>query len=280
MVTVAALAAGLVLGVVAGGRLRLVGRRRIRQWWLVAGGAGLQAVSAHVPSSIGATAAMAAGYACLLAFVYANRLLVGTGVIAAGLVFNAAVVTVDGGMPVNPGAIAAAGLAPAGLSLSPLPGSRHHLEGRDDHLTALDDRYALPALHQVVSAGDLVLAVGLADAAFHLTMPMGLAGRRRRLARRRRLRRAATAAWSWLQDLVVQPAAADALWVGASYYGTGRRRPGQRMGPRPRRHPAPPTPPAASPPAAPPPAPSPPAAPPPAAPPPGAPPPAATASVR
>jgi hypothetical protein len=225
VLTVAALAVGLALGLAAGGRPRYLARRRIRWWWLLVAGLLLQVAAGRVGSPVAATAAFVAAYACLLAFVYANRLLVGTGVIAAGLVMNAAVVAVDGGMPVSPPAIVAAGLSPPGLPVLPPADPKHHLQRPGDHLTFLDDRDALPWGHQVVSAGDLVLALGLGDTAFHLTQPAGTAARRRRTGGHRRVRRCVRSLWGWLGDMVVQPAAADAVRVDASYYGAGRQPP-------------------------------------------------------
>ncbi|MGH9069328.1 MAG: hypothetical protein ACRD0J_17830, partial [Acidimicrobiales bacterium] len=60
----------------------------------------------------------------------------------------------------------------------------HHLAGPGDHLVALADVVPLAPLSEVVSAGDLVLAVGLASLAAGLTRP-----RRRAVHTRRHVRR-------------------------------------------------------------------------------------------
>ena len=81
----------------------------------------------------------------------------------------------NGGMPVRPSAVVAAHLA------SPLTepllgyGHRHHRERPGDRLAFLADIIPIPEFHEVVSFGDLILAVGVADTAAHLTH----AGRRR-----------------------------------------------------------------------------------------------------
>lgn len=224
VLTLVALGVGLVAGLAAGGSWRAVGRRRVRLWWLLVPGLGLQVVADRLPWQTAADAVLVAAYLLLLGFVVANRLLVGTGVMAAGLVLNAAVVTVDGGMPVRPAAVVAAGLAPAHGPVPPPTGARHHLQRPGDRLTALDDGVPLAPFHQVVSVGDLVLAVGVADATAHLLLPAASARRRRRAARRTRTRRARRLLWAALTAVVVQPRGVDATRVNADYYGLGRHR--------------------------------------------------------
>lgn len=225
VLTVAALAAGLAAGVAGGGSLGAVGRRRLRLWWLLIPGFGLEALADRLGAPVAAQVAAVTGYACLLAFVVANRLLVGTGVIATGLLLNAAVVSVDGGMPVRPAAVVAAGLARPGLPVPPPAGHRHHLERPGDRFTVLDDREAFLPLHRVFSVGDLVLAVGVADAAAHLVLPAtARARRRRRAARWALVRRGGATLGGWLVGLVVQPAVMDATRVGPHFYGLGRNR--------------------------------------------------------
>jgi hypothetical protein len=56
---------------------------------------------------------------------------------------------------------------------------KHHLETPDDDLMVLADIIPVKPLHQVLSFGDLILSVGVADLLVHLLLPVG--GRRRRL---------------------------------------------------------------------------------------------------
>lgn len=225
MLTVVAVAVGLAAGMVAGGRLRCVTRRHLRRWWLLVAGLGLEALSGHLGTRPAVLACLTAGYACLIVFVAANRLMVGTGVVITGLLLNATVIAIDAGMPVKPAAVVAAGLAHPGQPVPPPAGFRHHLQRPGDHLLALDDRLALRPLHEVLSIGDLVLTVGIADVAANLVMPATAAERRRR--RRSRLasaRRAAGVAWGSLMQFVVQPRGADATRVSPDFYGLARHR--------------------------------------------------------
>lgn len=137
--TTVALAAGVVAGLMAGGRLSNLGRRAFSAWPLVAVGVALQLLP-------GATA-LTWSYMFLLAFALVNLRIPGMGLLAAGLALNALVVAVNGGMPVHDG--------------DPWLSGKHHMETADDKLTFLDDRIPVTPLGEVLSFGDLVLAVGL-----------------------------------------------------------------------------------------------------------------------
>ncbi|MDQ6784264.1 MAG: DUF5317 family protein [Actinomycetota bacterium] len=163
-----ALLLGGVIGAVLGGDVRHLTTWRLRSWWLLIPGVAAQ-IAADRWHLAGLDAAIGAGsYLCLLAFVWRNVLLVGMGVVAVGLVANLAVITVDGGMPVHPAAVVAAGIAAPNQLADIGYGHRHHLESGGDHVTFLDDRLPLGALHQVLSIGDLILFVGVADVAANL----------------------------------------------------------------------------------------------------------------
>lgn len=138
--TLVALVIGLAAGRAGGGRLANAGRRAFRAWPLLAAGAVLQLL----PSAGGLTLS----YVCLVAFAALNLRVPGMGVIAVGLALNALVVWVNGGMPVHGG--------DPGLS------GKHHAEHPGDTLTFLDDRIPVDPLGEVLSFGDMVLAVGLA----------------------------------------------------------------------------------------------------------------------
>jgi hypothetical protein len=139
-------------------------------WWLIVPGVGAQVCADHLLSGRGAQVVLVAGYAILALFLVANRLLVGIGVIAVGLAANAAVVLVDGGMPVRSSAVISAGLAGVAGPAAPPAGSRHHLEGPHDHLVALDDHLPVRFVHRVVSYGDVILLVGALDVVAHLSI--------------------------------------------------------------------------------------------------------------
>ena len=137
--TTVALLVGLAAGLVGGGRLSNIGRRSFRAWPLLAAGVVLQLL----PSA----ASLTWSYLFLLAFALLNLRTPGLGLLAAGLALNALVVAVNGGMPVHNG--------DPGLS------GKHHAEHTGDRLTWLDDRIPVDPLGEVLSFGDLVLAVGL-----------------------------------------------------------------------------------------------------------------------
>ncbi|MGH9062829.1 MAG: DUF5317 family protein [Acidimicrobiales bacterium] len=187
--TLIALAVGLAIGLASGGRLANAGRRSVQALALL--GLGIVAeVLAAVLGGVAGTALTVCAYALLLAFALANLVLVGMGLVVVGLALNALVIVVDGGMPVEGPAAVAAGIAtPAQVSrlahlgpdLRPVGDGRHHLAGPGDRLRPLDDRLPLGPLGEVLSFGDLVLAVGLVDVAAHLTRPLrrpARAGRR------------------------------------------------------------------------------------------------------
>ncbi|MDQ2726760.1 MAG: DUF5317 family protein [Actinomycetota bacterium] len=160
-----ALVLGGVIGVVLGGDVRHSATWRLRSWWLLVPGVlGQVAADRWHLAGLG-TATLVAAYLCLLVFVGRNILLVGMGVVAVGLIANLAVITLDGGMPVHPAAVVRAGIAGPDQLAAVGYGRRHHLEARGDHATFLDDRLPLGADHQVLSIGDLILFVGVADVA-------------------------------------------------------------------------------------------------------------------
>lgn len=110
-------------------------------------------------------ALLAFGYVLLIAFAARNVAIVGSVLVIAGLMANLAVMIADGGMPVR-------GLPPASGF-----GPRHHGMRPGDHLTALGDVVAVPALGEVFSAGDLLLAAGVVTMVVTVNLPVG---RRRR----------------------------------------------------------------------------------------------------
>lgn len=83
----------------------------------------------------------------------ANTRLLGAALIAAGGALNLAVVLLNGGMPVDPGAVAAAGGA--------MPADRLHVLMTPQTLLApLADVVAVAPLHAAYSPGDFAVALG------------------------------------------------------------------------------------------------------------------------
>ena len=163
-------AVAVFVGIIAGGLLPPVGHRfarpRVRWPVLLIAGVALLAVGTRVDGDTGLRTVLA-GYAVLLGGVMANIHIVGMGVLLIGLATNALVIALNGGMPVRADALEAARVKDPGVPVT-LTGHRF-LEDSEARLSFLDDRIPLPAGGQVVSFGDLVLAVGLADAVAHIT---------------------------------------------------------------------------------------------------------------
>lgn len=168
--TMVAVAAGLLIGHLGGGRLEHIGDRSFRFWPVLAAGVVLQAVSGPTGGEAGG-ALLLASYGLLLAFAAANVLRVGMWMVALGIALNFLVIAVNGGMPVRPTALVAAGVVePGQLAAVSFEGKRH-LERPSDRLLVLSDAVPVRALREVVSFGDVALAVGVADVVVHLMRP-------------------------------------------------------------------------------------------------------------
>ena len=176
--TAAAVAAGVVLGLALGGRPSNIGRRPLQLVSVLVVSVALQALaeSVDIDDALG-LAIVLVSYAGLSAFAVANIRLVGMPVVLVGLACNLAVITVNGGMPVDREAIVAAGVA-TDAEIDHLDfGAKRHLED-GDRLMFLGDVVPVSLTSEVLSFGDLILAFGVADVIFRLLRPLG--DRRRR----------------------------------------------------------------------------------------------------
>jgi hypothetical protein len=169
--TVLAIVAGTAAGLLTGGRHRHVTSHPMRAWWLLVVGFAVQTGVARFGLGAVSTVVLVVGYGSLLAFAAANRTLVGIGIVAVGLAANALVIGINGGMPVRPAAVVAAHITgQQGLAHVDY-GRLHHRERPGDHLSWLGDTVPVSPLHEVLSFGDLILAVGVADVIAHLLHP-------------------------------------------------------------------------------------------------------------
>jgi hypothetical protein len=159
------LAGAVGVAKLAGGRLGALDRVPVRGWPLLAGtlaglwlGAG--AAVAGLPAAV-RWLALAAAITCALAYCVANRAVPGTGLVGTGLLLNALVIVLNGGMPVSADAAVRAGVTAADAVADP----RHVPTGPGTALAALGDvvPVPLPLRPEVVSAGDLLVAAGLAQ---------------------------------------------------------------------------------------------------------------------
>ncbi len=173
--TVAALVAGVVFGLLAGGRPSNVSRRSLELVWLLALSVGVQvaAETLDVSDRVG-LAMVLVSYVGLAAFAIANTRLVGMPVVLVGLLCNLVVISLNGGMPVEADAILAARAATADELDTIDFGAKRHLATDDDVLTELGDVIPVRPTREVLSFGDLILAFGIADVIFRLLKPVEL----------------------------------------------------------------------------------------------------------
>jgi hypothetical protein len=155
-------AAAVVVGWLRGGRLRNLGAVSLRRPWLLAVSVGAQLMLAAVARAGGPAEALAlpllvASQVALAGFLLANLGLPGILLVTAGAVANAAVILANGAMPVSRAALLA--VSPRAVDFEP---AKHRLLSDGDRLSWLADVIPLPLLRTVVSAGDVVLAAGVA----------------------------------------------------------------------------------------------------------------------
>lgn len=149
------LASGVVLGLIAGFAVRRSWRplaaAQVRWFPLLVAGLLARALASVVPAigfplylfALGSTAVSAA----------ANVRLAGAVLVAIGGALNLAVVALNHGMPVDPGAVAAAG---ASMPVDAL----HVAVTGATVLVALADVIPVPVAHAVYSVGDFCIALG------------------------------------------------------------------------------------------------------------------------
>lgn len=157
---------GLVVGRVSGGRFALLGELPLRHARLLVAavvaqllGAVGQALLPSPGDGVAAVAGLLASAGLVAAFLALNRRLAGLGLIAAGLLCNAAALAANGArMPVSVSAAARAGLAVLPLEID----GRHREATAATRLRPLTDviPVSLPGHPLVASPGDLLVAAG------------------------------------------------------------------------------------------------------------------------
>lgn len=179
MVLAEAAIAGILLGLISGGRLGALGELQIRHVELVYVAILLQIgafPSGVLPWSTPEWVARVLwliSFALLIGFAAVNRTVRGVALVFAGLACNLAAVVANGGlMPASPHAIRAAGLT---YSLK-----NNSISTVDPHLAWLTDRWAVPEWipwGNVFSVGDVLIAAGIIA-----TIVLAMHGRARRVA--------------------------------------------------------------------------------------------------
>jgi hypothetical protein len=153
------LAAAIVLGLVARGRLSNLADTRFRFGWVGLVGVVLQFLP--VEGDLG-DLVLTLSFLCLFVVCMANWRLPGFVLILAGLWLNFVVITVNQGMPITREAIVASGQSDTLSELKTLNSAKHHLKGPDDDLVFLGDIIGIGSpIRQAVSIGDLAALAGV-----------------------------------------------------------------------------------------------------------------------
>ena len=156
----------LAIAVLRGGRLTNLGDVELRAWWLLLIALGLQLGTSFLPDSdwsdgLG-VALVLSSFFFLMVLVLLNRNRTGMWLAGLGVLMNFTVIALNGGMPV----LAEAAEVASGFEVTEpdLSGSfKHVLLDESSRLTVLSDviPLRLGSLGQVISLGDVFLAVGL-----------------------------------------------------------------------------------------------------------------------
>jgi len=156
---VSGLVAGFIIGVATGGDWRQLQKLELKVWPALFVGA----VARVVAPFLGGLALVSSitGLVLVSLVALANRALPGAVLIAVGSLLNVAVISINGGMPIDPGALAASG--------KPAPADGLHLIlGPETRLSFLADVLLAPVINNIYSVGDVVLAIGGFWMAFRL----------------------------------------------------------------------------------------------------------------
>ncbi|MBV9043280.1 MAG: DUF5317 family protein [Acidimicrobiia bacterium] len=163
--TLIAVGAGFALAFLLGGRFRFLQDREMRLWALLPLGLALQFAAVSSAGGTWPFLLVLLGFACLFAFAVANLAVTGFWMIALGLFLNAFVIGLNHGMPIGKKA-----LAHTGNYASVYP-ALHHVQRSSDKLLILGDVVPISPIGEIITFGDLILAVGIADVLVHLMRP-------------------------------------------------------------------------------------------------------------
>ena len=163
--TLIAVGAGFALALLLGGRFRFFQDRSLRLWFLLPLGLLFQFAAVSSAGHTWPFVLVLLGFASLFAFAVANLAVTGFWMIALGLFLNAFVLGLNHGMPIGKKA-----LAHTGNYASVYP-ALHHVQRSSDTLLILGDVVPISPIGEIVTFGDLVLAVGIVDVLVHLMAP-------------------------------------------------------------------------------------------------------------
>ncbi|MEX1177386.1 MAG: DUF5317 family protein [Nitriliruptor sp.] len=155
--------AAVLASYLRGGRLRRLAEAPLTAPWLLFLGLGLQlAVDLSAgrgllgDASLAGVTILVVSQLLVVAWLGLNRRLPGIGLVALGLLMNAAAIAANGAMPVDPQAVRALGLGELQV-----PPGKHTLMTDATRLPWLADVLPLPPLRSIVSIGDLFIGAGL-----------------------------------------------------------------------------------------------------------------------
>jgi hypothetical protein len=158
-----AIVAGVLIGLLRGGRVANLGEAAFRLWPLLVLGIVVQGAAAFTGDAGMGVGLILLSYVLLLAFCVLNLRHAGMGVVFVGIALNLVVMGLNGGMPVRREAIVAAGITDSAAEVDDLDfGTKRHLESSRDRLTVLGDIVPVPVAGEVLSFGDLAMSVGVA----------------------------------------------------------------------------------------------------------------------
>lgn len=167
---IAALVIALIAGLLRGGSLEALAQTRVRWLVLLIEGLLVQLVfDIWDPAGLtdaGELAVLLVSNGSVLAFLILNRAIPGMLLIAGGLLLNTVVITANQAMPVSASAAETAGAEVPSAEENDL---KHELLDDDTKLGFLGDVIPLPGLKEVLSIGDVVLALGVARAVYAQT---------------------------------------------------------------------------------------------------------------
>jgi hypothetical protein len=157
-------------GLVRGGSLDGVAATKFRFLWLLFGGFVLQiGFSLWNPvwlTETGEITVLVASNLLVAVFLITNRRLPGMLLAAGGLVLNMLVIASNGAMPVS---LEAADIAGTDLETADF-GIKHEPLGDDTIFPWLGDVIPVPGLSTLISAGDVVLALGIGRLVYRRTL--------------------------------------------------------------------------------------------------------------
>jgi Family of unknown function (DUF5317) len=185
LVMAAALIAGCIAGLAAGGSLSRLAGARIRAWPVLVGAAVIEAclgvTSGPVRTVLAVTACLGVVGWCAANRGPEGRFPYGQGLISAGVVLNAIVMALNGGMPVSRFALVAAGF-PKTMNVAQGHFYKHTAMTDLTRLRILGDIIPFHLARTVLSPGDLLMLMGIAVVSWSATGPVPY-GRRVRLAK-------------------------------------------------------------------------------------------------